>query len=259
MLNPLSNDLAVMRQSLLFSGLEAVSYNINRKRSNIKLFEFGKSYHNYDSGRTENKHLTLLVSGNRNDENWKITEGKSDFFYLKGIVTSLLERLGATKLKTSPVKNDVFSEGIAFNLGKIKLVEFGMVKRNVLKHFDIKQEVLFANFNWDNILEIAKFNKIKYNDIPKYPEVKRDLALLLDSNISFEEIHNIASQSERKLLKNINLFDVYEGNKLPFGKKSYAVSFTLQDNEKTLTDKQIDKIMNKLQQNFENQLGAELR
>ncbi len=259
MLNPLSNDLSVMRQSLLFSGLEAVSYNINRKRNNIKLFEFGKSYHNYESGRIENKHLTLLISGNRNDENWKIPETKSDFFYLKGIVISLLERLGITKLKTTPVKNDIFSEGITFSLGKIKLVEFGIVKRNVLKHFDIKQKVLFANFNWDNILEAVTFNKIKYNEIPKYPEVKRDLALLLDTNTSFQEVYNIASQSERNLLKNINLFDVYEGSKLPSGKKSYAISFTLQDNKKTLTDKQIDKIMGKLQQSFEKQLGAELR
>lgn len=259
MLNPLSNDLSVMRQSLLFSGLEAVSYNLNRKINNIKLFEFGKTYHNYESGRIENKHLTLLISGNRNKENWKGAETKSDFFYLKGIVHSLLERLGVTKLKTSPIKNDIFAEGIVFSLGKTKLVEFGIVKRKVLKHFDIKQEVLFANFNWDNIIEVATFNKLKYSEIPKYPEVKRDLALLLDNNISFEEIYTIASQSERKILKDINLFDVYEGEKLPSGKKSYAVSFTLQDNEKTLTDKQIDKVMNKLQQGFEKQLGAELR
>ena len=258
-LNPLSNDLSVMRQSLLFSGLEAVSYNINRKKSDIKLFEYGKTYHSYESGRVENKHLTLLISGNRNNESWKVAEGKSDFFYLKGIVYAILERLGLNKLKTSPLKNDIFSEGITYSIGKTKLVEFGIIKKSILKHFGIKQEVLFADFNWDNILEVVTLNTIKYSEIPKYPEVKRDLALLLDTHISFEEIYNIARQSEQKLLKEVNLFDVYEGNKLPSGKKSYAVSFTIQDQEKTLTDKQVDKIMQKLQQNFETQLGAELR
>src|SRR5690606_20202326 len=142
----------------------------------------------------ENKHLTLLISGNRNAESWKLDESKSDFFYLKGIITSILERLGITQLKTSPIKNDVFSEGIICNFGKTKLVEFGVLKRSVLKHFDIKQEVIFADFNWDNIIEIAAYNKVKFNDIPKYPEVRRDLALLLDNNISFEEIYNIANQ-----------------------------------------------------------------
>ncbi|UOB16962.1 phenylalanine--tRNA ligase subunit beta [Abyssalbus ytuae] len=259
MLNPLSNDLAVMRQSLLFSGLEAVSYNINRKKSNIKLFEFGKTYHNFQNERVENKHLTLLVSGNKNLSNWNVNDQKGDFFYMKGIITSILQRLGVEKLKTAPVKNDVFSEGIMLSLGKTRLVEFGTVKNKILKHFDIKQEVLYADFNWDNILQIVTYNKIKYTDIPKYPEVKRDLALLLDQNVTFEEIHNIANQSERKLLKDISLFDVYEGENLPEGKKSYAVSFVLQDDEKTLNDKQIDKIMSKLQQSFEKQLGAELR
>lgn len=259
MLNPLSNDLAVMRQSLLFSGLEAIAYNINRKQSNIKFFEFGKTYHNYESGYTENKHLTLFASGNRTQDSWKNTQQPSDFFYFKGIIESLFVRLGVNKLKASPIKSDVFSEGVALSLGKTKLVEFGIVKRNILKSFGIGQEVLFADFNWDNVVEVAKFNKIKFAAIPKYPEVKRDFALLLDQNVTFAEIHNLAKQTERKLLKNVNLFDVYEGKNLPAGKKSYAVNFTLQDSEKTLTDKQIDKIMSKLQSTFEKQLGAELR
>lgn len=258
-LNPLSNDLAVMRQSLLFSGLEAVSYNINRKRSNIKLFEFGKSYHKYANETVEKKHLTLLVTGNRSIENWKVKEEKSDFFYLKGVVISILERLGISNVKTRPTKNDVFTEGISFATGDNLLVELGILKKNVLKHFDIKQEVLFADFNWTMVSEAAARHRTRFSDIPKYPEVRRDLALLLDKNVSFEEVFNIAVQSENKLLKDVNLFDVYEGDKLPSGKKSYAVSFTLQDNEKTLTDKQIDQIMNKLQQNFEKQLSAELR
>ena len=259
MLNPLSQDLATMRQSLLFSGLEAIAYNINRKQSDLKFFEFGKTYHNYESGYTENKHLTLLISGNRTQESWKGTHQTSDFFYLKGIVTAILNRLGVNKIKTSPIKTDVLSEGITLSLGKQKLVEFGIVKNVIRKSFGISQEVLFANFNWDNIIEVAKFNKIKFNPIPKYPAVRRDFALLLDDKVTFEEIFNLAKQSERKLLKEVNLFDVYEGKNLPNGKKSYAVSFMLQDEEKTLTDKQIDKIMNKLQSTFEKQLGAELR
>ena len=259
MLNPLSNDLAVMRQSLLFSGLEAISYNINRKQQNLKFFEFGKTYHNYDSGYTENKHLSILVTGNRSVESWSNTNKTSDFFYLKGIIEQLFARLGVLKLKTSPIKTDVLSEGIALSLGKTKLVEFGIVKRSVLKSFSISQEVLFADFNWANVIEVAKFNKIKFSPITKYPEVKRDFALLLDDKVTFEEIHTIAKQSEKKLLKDVNLFDVYKGKNLPEGKKSYAVSFSLQDNDKTLTDKQIDKIMSKLQSSFEKQLGAELR
>ena len=146
-----------------------------------------------------------------------------------------------------------------FSLGKNQLVEFGIVKRNIAKKIGVSQQVLFADFNWDNIIEIAKFNKIKFNAISKYPEVKRDFALLIDNNVNFNEIYTIAKQSEKKLLKDVTLFDVYEGDKLPSGKKSYAVSFTLEDKEKTLTDKQIDKIMNKLQSSFEKQLGAELR
>jgi phenylalanyl-tRNA synthetase beta chain len=259
MLNPLSNDLAAMRQSLLFSGLEALAYNINRKQSNLKFFEFGKTYHNYESGYTENKHLTLLITGERTIDSWNTENKTSDFFYLKGIIESIFSKLGVSKLKSSPLKSDLLSEGMILSLGKNQLVEFGIVKRNTAKKIGVSQQVLFADFNWDNIIEIAKFNKIKFNAISKYPEVKRDFALLLDEKTTFNEIHQISKQSEKKLLKNISLFDVYQGDKLPFGKKSYAVSFTLEDKEKTLTDKQIDKIMKKLQNSFEKQLGAELR
>ncbi len=261
MLNPLSNDLAVMRQSMLFSGLEAVSYNINRKRADLRLFEFGKTYHYCNEERVENKHLSIIISGNRTIESWKTGQQTSDFFFLKGIITSVLERLGlgVQRLKTSSFKNDVLSEGISLSLGKAKLVEFGIVKKSVLKHFSISQEVLYADFNWDNVLEYAKHSKVKYKDIPKFPEVRRDFALLIDDAVKFEDIQTIAKQTEKQLLKNVNLFDVYQGKNLPKGKKSYAVSFILQDEHKTLTDKQIDKIMNKLQHNFENKLGAELR
>lgn len=259
MLNPLSNDLSVMRQSLLFSGLEAVSYNINRKRDNLKLYEFGKTYHNYKDNREEYKRLSIFLTGNKNNLRWNAPTQKSDFFYLKGIVNSTLERLGLNKHKVSPIKNDVFSEGISLSLGKVKLVDFGIINKRVLKHFGISQEVLFAEFDWDNIIDLVKHQDIKFKEIPKYPEVRRDFALLLDENITFEDVDKIAMQTEKQLLKDVDLFDVYQGKNLPKGKKSYAVSFTIQDDKKTLTDKQIDKIMNKLQANFEKQLGAELR
>tara|TARA_B110000459_G_scaffold203972_1_gene263056 strand:- start:2057 stop:4483 length:2427 start_codon:yes stop_codon:yes gene_type:complete len=259
MLNPLSNDLKVMRQSLLFSGLESISYNLNRKNNSLKLYEFGKTYHKYEKGYQEDKHLAIFVSGARTKDSWTSLTQKSEFFYLKGIVMSILERIGVTNIKTSPVKSDVFSEGIVLSLGKNKLVEFGVIKKKILKEFGIKQEVLFADFDWTSILSISGKKKIKVSMLPKFPSVKRDLALLLDQKITFKEIYDLAFQSERNLLKDVGLFDVYQGDKLPEGKKSYAVSFVLQDNNKTLEDRQIDKIMQKLQQSFEKNLGAVLR
>lgn len=258
-INPLSNDLSVLRQSLLFSGLETISYNINRKRSDLKLFEFGKTYHAYGEKREEFKHLTLFISGNKNHEHWNVTSQKSDFFLLKGTIISLLERLGISRFNELPNSSDLFAEGLSIQLGKDKLVDFGLVKKSILKHFDINQEVLYADFNWDTILEMVKRNKITFRPIPKYPEVRRDFALLVDENVSFESIQNIAKKTEKHLLKSVNLFDVYQGKNLPKGKKSYAISFTLQDENNTLKDKQIDKIMQSLQNNFETQLGAELR
>jgi phenylalanyl-tRNA synthetase beta chain len=258
MLNPLSNDLSVMRQSLLFSGLEAVSYNINRKNSDLKLFEFGKTYHNLPTGYDEFKHLSLFVTGNRNQESWTNAQKPSDFFLFKGYIESIIARLGINKLSFEPLQSDIFAEGMSINIGNETLVEFGTIKKSILKHFDIKQEVLSADFNWNLVLKIIS-NKIKFTEVPKYPEVRRDLALLLDENITFESIYKIAHQSEKSLLKNINLFDVYQGKNLPEGKKSYAISFILQDHSKTLTDEQIDKVMNKLQKNFENELGASTR
>ena len=257
-LNPLSNDLSAMRQSLLFSGLEAVSFNINRRNTDLKLFEFGKTYHKLPSGFDEPKHLSLFTTGNRLDESWTNAQKPSDFFLFKGYINGILSRLGINNFTTKPISNDVFAEGIAFANGNNVLVEFGTVKKSILKHFDIKQEVFYADFDWNAILKSIS-NKIKFVEIPKYPEVRRDLALLLDESVAFEEIYNIARQTEKSLLKEITLFDVYVGKNLPEGKKSYAVSFTIQDESKTLTDTQIEKIMSKLQNNFQTQLGAQLR
>ena len=259
MLNPLSNDLKVLRQSLLFSGLESVAYNLNRRNNSLKFYEFGKTYHKYNEKYQEEKHLTFFVTGNRTKDSWSTASKTSDFFYAKGIITTVLSRLGIDALKTTPSKQDVFSEGIALSLGKMKLVEFGVVKKTLLKEFGIKQQVLYADFNWDTLLKITGNKNVKVSDLTKFPSVKRDLALLLDSKVEFKEIYNLAFQSEKTLLKEVDLFDVYEGDKLPEGKKSYAVSFLLQDESKTLADKQIDKIMQKLQQTFEKSLDAVLR
>lgn len=259
MLNPLSKDLAILRQSMLFSGLEAISYNSNRKKQNLKFFEFGKTYHQYETNRVENKHLSLFLTGNRTDSTWVNPDRKSDFFYLKTVVENILLRLGITDIKLSPLRESDFSEGISITSMKRELVVLGVIKKSILKNFDIKQEVLLADFNWGTVLELISKNGIVFKNIPKYPEVKRDFALLLDNTIAFKEVYDIAFQTERKMLKEVSLFDVYTGKKLPEGKKSYAVSFTLQDDKSTLTDKQIDKIMDKLQRKYENVLGAELR
>ncbi|MDX1542672.1 MAG: phenylalanine--tRNA ligase subunit beta [Christiangramia sp.] len=259
MLNPLSQDLAVLRQSMLFSGLETLSYNINRKRNNVRIFEFGKTYHSYVSGRQENKHLSLFITGERMEESWNSIPGNGNFFYLKGVINSIFEKLGIHNLKAKASKSDIFSEGLQFSTKKAKLVEFGVVKKTILKKLDIEQEVIFADFNWQEVLEMAKKQKTSFSPIPKYPNMRRDFALLLDNSVSYEEIEHIAHQTERKLLKEVNLFDVYEGANLPEGKKSYAVSFVFQDENKTLTDKQVDKMMNKLQDRFEKELKAELR
>jgi phenylalanyl-tRNA synthetase beta chain len=258
-LNPLSADLSVMRQSLLFNGLESISYNINRRNTSLKFYEFGKTYHKYDSGYEENKQLSLFISGNRTKDSWKLNSQASDFFYFKGIITALFTRLGIRNYKVSPTKSDVFSEGINLSMGKMKLVDFGVVKRSILKEFGIKQEVLYANIHWDTLLKVVSSKNTPVTELPKFPSVKRDLALLLDSRVAFKEIYDLAFQSEKHLLKEVDLFDVYEGDQLPVGKKSYAVSFLLQDESKTLEDKQIDKIMQKIQATFEKNLEAVLR
>ena len=258
-LNPLSNDLSVMRQSMLFNALEALSFNSNRKISDLKLFEFGKTYHKYDAGRQEPKHLSLLVSGLKNDENWTLASSKSTFFYLKGFVISILDRLGIANYSENGTKNEEFSEGLSFSKNGKLLVDFGIINKSITAAFGIDAETFYADFKWDEVLEEIATDNFKLKAIPKFPKVKRDLALLIDKSVTFDSLKETAQKTEKQLLKNINLFDVYKGSKLPEGKKSYALSFTLQDDKRTLTDKQIDKIMKKLQQNFESEFGASLR
>lgn len=261
MLNPLGRELSVMRQSMLFSGLEAIRFNQNRKRTAVKLYEYGKTYHSYNGERQEEKHISLFAVGDKQEESWTVTtkNNRSDFFYLKGVLDALVKRIGVTAYNTSSSKNDCFVDGIVLKIGKLTLAEIGMIKPSILKHFDIERPVCYADVKWDNFIEVAKRAKVKFKAIPKYPAVRRDFALLLDKNIQFDDLYKVAKQTEKALLKNVNLFDVYEGKNLPEGKKSYALSFTLQDENKTLTDKQVDKVMSKLQARFEKEFGASLR
>lgn len=259
LLNPLSQDLAVMRQSLLFSGLEAIAHNLNRQNEDLKFFEFGKTYHKTETGTNEKKHLSILISGNRNAESWKTPSEKVDFFYMKACLTAVLRRLGITGLSYMPAESGLFAEGTQICFQKHKMAEFGRVKKKITNYFDIEKEVLFADLDWDMILQLVAKQKQKYVPVEKFPRIRRDFALLVDKKVSFAEIEEIARQNEKKLLKEINLFDVYEGENLPPGKKSYAVSFVFSDESKTLTDKQIEKIMGKLQREFEGKLKATLR
>lgn len=259
MLNPLSSDLSVLRTSMLHSGLQTVSYNHNRQKTDLKLFEFGKTYHKLDGKHTEKQHLAIFISGDRSQNSWSVASKKSEFFYLKGIVDNVLERLGLRDIDTKPLAESGYAEGISYMKNDKVLVSLGLVGKADIKKFDIKQEVFFADLNWDAILESVSTQNVSFKEIPKFPEVTRDFALLLDESISFQKVYDIAWNTEKKLLRKVNLFDVYTGKNLPEGKKSYAVSFTLMDEKKTLTDKQIDKIMGKLLAQYQKELGAELR
>jgi len=268
--NPLSTDLNAMRQNLLFGGLEAVAYNANRKNQDLRLFEFGNCYFKTSSelinnplkNYQEEEHLALFLSGQKERESWALAQIPSSFFQLKSYVENLLLKFGlpTNKLKVEDFSNDLIAEGLAYSTfsGK-KIVEFGVVARKLQKEFDIETPVYVADILMDSLILEQKNNKTVFTELPKYPEVRRDLALLLDKKISFRQISDLASKTERKLLRAVDLFDVYEGQGVPEGKKSYAVSFILRDDEKTLTEKQIEKIMDKLIQTFDKELGAKLR
>ena len=258
LLNPLSQDLNGMRQSLVFSGLENIAYNINRKNADLKLYEFGKTYH-LNEEYTENRKLMLLACGQQKTENWNNENNKVDLFWMKEQVKHILIRLGITKLKGKAVNNSYLNNGFSFTVKKKIVATFGNLNKKMLNAFDVKSEVLYAEFDWDTILELCKASKTTYQTVPKFPAVRRDLALLVDTSVEFKTLQSLANQCENQLLKSINLFDVYQGNKLPKGKKSYALSFVLQDENKTLTEKHIDKVMDKLMKAFQEKAGAEIR
>lgn len=268
MLNPLSQDLNCMRQTLLFGGLEAVLHNVNHKNSDVKLYEFGNIYKKEPQhkdqvlpGYTEETHLALFISGLKFNPNWTGKETPSTFYYLKAYSENVLKRIGISpeKCEIAEFSNDIYSEALAYKLGGQTIGTVGIINKKLLKAFDLKAPVYFADFNWNKVMKVIRSNKVTFEELPRFPEVRRDLSMILNQEIKFDQIRAIAYKTERKLLKSINLFDVYEGDKIEQGKKSYAISFILQDTEKTLNDQQIEGIMSKLAQSLEKELGVQIR
>lgn len=261
MLNPLSQDLAVMRQSLLFQGMETVAHNQNRQNPDLRLFEFGKTYSFENDIYSENKRLLILMTGNKQEESWSQKQEKSTLFTLKAIVSNLFERLGLASFiqEESLSEQVVLADGYQIRILKNVVGTLGWVNPKVKKHFGVKQDVFAADLDWDAVLDALKLAKVQYKELPKTFEVRRDFSLLLDSKVRFAEIEQIAKKVDKKILQKVGLFDVYEGKNLPEGKKSYAVSFTFQDAEQTLKDTQVDGVMNSIRTELEKQLGAELR
>lgn len=272
LLNPLSKELNVLRQTLLYSGMECIVYNINHKIQNQKLFEFGKHYR-YNPNQVDNedvtkryfeeRHLSLFMTGVETGESWKMASQPVDFYYLKSHVTNILRRLRINmgRVVAEPAKAKYFAEGLdlMFKDSKKVIVSLGRLAKPTLKKMDCKQDVYYADFNWDLLLKSIPTQEVTFSEIAKNPEVRRDLALLIDKNVTFDAVEKLAFETEKKLLKKVGLFDVYEGDRIEEGKKSYAVSFIFQDKDKTLSDKQIESIMTKLQKNFETRLGAKIR
>ncbi len=270
-MNPLSNDLNVMRPTMLFGGLESVRHNANRKNPDLRFFEFGNCY-DFDSSKgndddpqrayREEKHLALWVTGRKVAGSWIHPDEDASFYELKAYVQNILRRVGVKEgmLVGQPYEGDLFSQALVLNnRGGKRIIEMGVVSTKILKTMEIERPVYYADINWTALMKLALKNVVHFAEIPKFPAVSRDLALLLDANVEFEAVERIARQTEKKLLKSVVLFDVYEGKNLPEGKKSYAVNFILQDEQRTLNDKQIDAIMQKLIANLKKQLGAELR
>ena len=270
-MNPLSTDLNVMRQTLLFGGLESVQHNVNRKRGNLRFFEFGNVYtfdpekENLDDpmqAYKEQYHAALWITGKRVEGSWAHANEDSNFYELSAYVENILRRIGVKPgmIVRKKSESDIFSAGLTIeNRGGKKLIEMGIIAKKLQKQFGLDAPVFYAELNWTALMKVIKKNEVLYTEVPKFPAVSRDLALLVDNSVEFAQIEQIARQTEKKLLKKVELFDVYEGDKLPAGKKSYAVNFILQDEEKTMGDKQIEAIMNKLIANIKKQLNAELR
>lgn len=268
--NPLSNDLNGMRQTLLFGGLEAIQLNSNRRNQDLKLFEFGNTYHSKGihskedpaSAYFEEEHLSLFITGKRQQRNWNTAPGESSFYQLKSYAEMVMRRMGFDpgELTCTPTEGEIIAEGLSYCLGNgSSLLKLGRVSTNLTQRFDIEQEVFFADFDWGLLMWEMKNNRVKFRELPRYPEVRRDLALVLQKEVNFDTLKKIALNAERQLLVSVDLFDVYEGKGVPEGKKSYAMSFILRDDQKTLTDKQIDKSMEKILSAFKREVAAELR
>ena len=258
-LNKLSEDLGVMRQTMLFSGLEVLAYNINRRQKDLRVFDFGKTYHKINDKYIEKRHLAIFVTGNSESETWQMKSQKVAFHTLASAVNKVLGSLGVKNFDSKPIENSAtFEYGLSYLVNKKEVVKLGLVKPNVAKKAEVKQHVFFADIDWDYLFK--QYNdKAVFVELPKFPEVRRDLSLVIDKTVSFDQIQKLARNYEKNLLKQINVFDVYQGDNLGEGKKSYSVSFMLQDYEQTLTDKVIDKTMEKLMGAFEKEIGAVIR
>ena len=267
--NPLSRDLNGMRQTLLFGGLECIVLNSNRKNNNLRLFEFGNTYFYHGTRMKENpagnyheeEHLALFLSGSREVPNWTTPETPVSFFLLKSYVDNILLRLGYNPdtLTVAESRSELFSEGIRYESGKNKLAELGVVTPSLLRKTGVETEVYYADLDWGMLLSENKNHVVKYSELPKYPEVRRDLALVIDKEVRFARLKELAFRTEKHLLRKVSLFDIYEGKGIPEGKKSYAISFVLRDDNKTLNDRQIEKTMERLLAAFTKELGAALR
>ena len=260
-LNPLSSDLSVLRANMLFQGLETIAYNQNRGQADLKVYEFGKTYHQYTDKREEKEWLVAYLTGNQTQSSWESNEQKAEFFELKGIAENLLLKLGVSPLalKSKPTKKDHFSYGIDLFSGKLNLGSVGLVKNKLCTEFGVKQAVFYFELNWENAVKVLATKEVKYKSIPKFPGTRRDLALVVDEKIDFQEIRNVALQADRHLLKEVSIFDVYQGKGLEPNTKSYALGFEFLDPEKTLTDKVVDKSIKKIYDQLQKQVGAKLR
>lgn len=257
--NPLSSDLDTMRQNLLHSMLESVEYNQKRKQPDLNFFEFGKSYHLQGDNYVERNHLALAMTGKQSGGHWNKSDESTTFYHLKAVVDGVLQKLGIADFQVTDATDKELAFGLNYEKNQQHLVSFGAVGKASLKQADVNGTVFFADFDWDRLLRLIRNQQIVFKEISKFPSVRRDLALLLDDQVSFEALKNIALRTERKFLKEVAVFDVYKGDKLPEGKKSYALSFLLQDEEKTMDDKRIDAIVKKLITNFEKETGATVR
>jgi len=267
--NPLSSDLNGMRQTLLFGGLEAINRNTNFRNADLRFYEFGNVYH-FDGTKTynhpvknysEEEHIGIWITGKKETENWKVKEEPTTFFTLKANVENILSRLGISieSCAIETISNDIFSEGIEYRFNNLIIGQIGYLSNKILKNLNISADVFYGDLRWTTILKAIKNHKASYTPLQKYPEVKRDLALLVDKDVLFSTIKALAFKAEKQILRSVNIFDVYEGANLPEGKKSYAVSFILQDEEKTLNEKQIEKTMNRLISVYEREVGAQIR
>jgi phenylalanyl-tRNA synthetase beta chain len=259
LLNSQTAELDSLRTSLLYSGLEVISHNQNRKESDLRLYEIGKTYHKENSSFKQQQHLVLFLTGQDESDNW-LTKGKKyDFYFLKTYVDNLLHRFGVQQYNSSVVETSPFAFASTLKVGDKNIATFGQIDKSILKYFDIKQDVFFADIDWDLLMAHSQHTHIQFRHLPKFPSVRRDLAMLVDSNLHFDQIEKLAFAEGKKLLREVSLFDVYKGDKIEQGKKSYAVSFTFLDPEKTLTDQDIDNTMTKLMKKLESELGAVIR